>query len=186
MLLYGTGRLESLTFIDNDYFWPHNIARHILASNDIGYTKVKSLENLSRLIQSDSDLIAIAADVFSENPSVHTTFSQADVILDASASIAVERYLALDIQSNAQRISCFLNPQGTATVMLLESTDRTVRLDLLEMQYYRELLTNEKYSDHMSLPESIELSTSLLDEMQNNRKKLCPTKLVVSLLERMI
>lgn len=70
--------------------------------------------------------------------------------------------------------------------MLLESTDRTVRLDLLEMQYYRELLTNEKYSDHMSLPESIELSTSLLDEMQTNRKRLCPTKLVVSLLERMI
>lgn len=232
--------------IDNDYFWPHNIARHVLACNDIGYAKVKSLENLSHLIQSDSDLISIVADVFNENPSVDTAFSQADVILDASASIAVERYLALDIQSNARRISCFLNPQGTATVMLLESTDRTARLDLLEMQYYRELLTNEKYSDHMSLPETmmysgtcrsissrisqdnvslsaalcskaiklhtsdangeviiwthandsvekmsfmadkwitreyydwkIELSTSLLDEMRNNRKKALPNE----------
>ena len=39
--------------------------------------------------------------------------------------------------------------------MLLESADRTARLDLLEMQYYRELLKNEKYSDHMSLPETM-------------------------------
>lgn len=143
------------TIIDNDYFWPHNIARHVLTSNDIGHSKVKSLENVANLIQSDSDLVAIAADVFNKNASVHTAFGQADIILDASASIAVERYLALDIQSNARRISCFLNPQGTATVMLLESVDRAARLDLLEMQYYRELLTNERYSDHMSLPETM-------------------------------
>ena len=39
--------------------------------------------------------------------------------------------------------------------MLLESADRSARLDLLEMQYYRELLKNEKYSDHMSLPETM-------------------------------
>lgn len=143
------------TIIDNDYFWPHNIARHILTSNDIGHAKVKSLEYLSHLIQSDSDLIAIASDVFSENSSVHASFNQADIILDTSASIAVERYLSLDIQSNARRVSCFLNPKGTATIMLLESIDRMARLDLLEMQYYRELLLNKKYSDHMLLPETI-------------------------------
>ena len=82
-------------------------------------------------------------------------FGQADIIFDASASIAVERHLALDVQSDARRISCFLNPQGTATIMLLESADRSARLDLLEMQYYRELLKDEKYSDHMSLPETM-------------------------------
>ena len=102
-----------------------------------------------------SDLFAIASDVFGEDDSVCTAFGQADIILDASASIAVERYLALDVQSDARRISCFLNPQGTATIMLLESADRSARLDLLEMQYYRELLKDEKYSDHMSLPETM-------------------------------
>lgn len=151
------------TIIDNDYFWPHNIARHILSSNDIGYAKVKSLEHLSHLIQYDSDLTAIAEDVFSRDSSVTTAFTQADIILDASASVAVERYLALDIQSNARRISCFLNPQGTATIMLLESVDRTSRLDLLEMQYYRELLTNERYSDHMALPETMVYSKTCRD-----------------------
>lgn len=143
------------TIIDHDYFWPHNIARHVLTSNDIGRSKVKSLERTANLIQSDSDLVAIAADIFNESDSVHTAFGQADIILDASASISVERHLALDVQSDAQRISCFLNPQGTATIMLLESADRSARLDLLEMQYYRELLKNKKYSDHLSLPETL-------------------------------
>ena len=146
------------TIIDHDYFWPHNIARHVLTSNDIGYSKVKSLERVANLIQSDSDLVAIASDVFGKDDSVCTAFGQADIILDASASIAVERYLALDVQSDARRISCFLNPQGTATIMLLESADRSARLDLLEMQYYRELLKDEKYSDHMSLPETMAYS----------------------------
>ena len=143
------------TIIDHDYFWPHNIARHVLTSNDIGYSKVKSLEKVASHIQSDSDLVAIASDVFGKDNSVIVAFGQSDIILDASASIAVERHLALDVQSDARRISCCLNPQGTATIMLLESVDRSARLDLLEMQYYRELLKNEKYSDHMSLPETM-------------------------------
>lgn len=143
------------TIIDHDYFWPHNIARHVLTSNDIGYSKVKSLEKVANHIQSDSDLLVIASDVFGKDNSVSMAFGQSDIILDASASIAVERHLALDVQSDARRISCFLNPQGTATIMLLESVDRSARLDLLEMQYYRELLKNEKYSDHMSLPKTM-------------------------------
>ena len=143
------------TIIDHDYFWPHNIARHVLTSNDIGYSKVTSLEKVASHIQYDSDLVAIASDVFGKDNSVIVAFGQSDIILDASASIAVERHLALDVQSDARRISCFLNPQGTATIMLLESVDRSARLDLLEMQYYRELLKNEKYSDHMSLPETM-------------------------------
>lgn len=140
------------TIIDHDYFWPHNIGRHVLTSNDIGYSKVKSLEKVAYHIQSDSDLVAIESDVFDKDNSLSLVFSQSDIILDASASIAVERHLALDVQSDARRISCFLNPQGTATIMLLESTDRSARLDLLEMQYYRELLKDGKYLDHMSLP----------------------------------
>ena len=143
------------TIIDHDYFWPHNIARHVLTSNDIGYSKVKSLEKVANHIQSDSDLVAIASDVFGKDNSVSMAFGQSDIILDASASIAVERHLALDVQSDARRISCFLNPQGTATIMLIEGSDRSARLDLLEMQYYRELLKDEKYSDHMSLPETM-------------------------------
>lgn len=103
----------------------------------------------------DDDAIeAVTEDFFSKSDSVCNSLKQVDVILDGSASIAVERILALDIETCAGRLSCFLNPRGTATIMLLESSDGTARLDLLEMQYYRELVLNVKYKDHMELPET--------------------------------
>lgn len=52
------------TLIDNDYFWPHNIARHVLTSRDIGYRKAESLAALSTLIQNDSDIETITEDLF--------------------------------------------------------------------------------------------------------------------------
>lgn len=142
------------TIIDNDYFWPHNIARHVLTSKDVGYAKAKALVSFSTLIQNDADVEAVTEDFFSRSDSVCNSLKQVDVILDVSASIAVERILALDIETCARRLSCFLNPRGTATIMLLESSDGTARLDLLEMQYYRELVSNVKYKDHMELPET--------------------------------
>ncbi|MBD5401304.1 hypothetical protein HDR58_00685 [bacterium] len=148
------------TIIDCDYFWPHNIARHILTDKSIGQSKVKALENFASSIQVDSDIVAINGDIFSKNESILSALTSADIIVDVSASIAVERYLALDIESKARQLSCFLNPKGTATILLLKSTDGTDRLDLLEMQYYREIISNEKYSDHMMIPESMTYSGS--------------------------
>lgn len=142
------------TIIDNDYFWPHNIARHVLTSADIGYAKAKSLISLSALIQDDADVEAITEDFFDRSDLVCNSLEQADIILDTSASIAVERCLALDIKSRARRLSCFLNPTGTATIMLLGSSDGKDRLDLLEMQYYREIVSNVKYKEHMKFPQT--------------------------------
>lgn len=140
--------------IDHDYFLPHNIARHILTSKDIGYTKAESLVEFSSLIQNDSDTKAIAENIFNRSASVCDSLQQVEVILDASASIAVERLLALDIKTSARRLSCFLNPRATATIMLIESSDGIARLDLLEMQYYRELVSDSKFETHMELPET--------------------------------
>lgn len=148
------------TIIDNDYFWPHNIARHVLIDKDIGHAKVKALESFALSIQTDSDIIAINEDIFSKKESILNALTSADILLDMSASIAVERYLALDIESKARQLSCFLNPKGTATILLLKSVDGTDRLDLLEMQYYREIVSNEKYLDHMILPEEMTYSGS--------------------------
>lgn len=140
------------TIIDNDYFWPHNIARHVLTSKDIGYTKAESLVALSALIQDNADIEAITEDFFSRSDLMRKALKQADIILDASASIAVERCIELDFESSARKLSCFLNPRGSATIMLIGSSDGKARLDLLEMQYYRELISNEKFKDHMALP----------------------------------
>ena len=151
------------TIIDNDYLWPHNIVRHVLTGTDIGYRKVNALKKLSFSIQSDSDIEAIPENIFTESDLVCKALEDSDIIIDASASVAVEKHLALDTNSVARQVSCFLNPKGSATIMLLESADRKIRLDLLEMQYYRELVQNEKIVDHMKMPGTIVYVNSCRD-----------------------
>ena len=148
------------TIIDNDYFWPHNIARHVLTSKDIGYTKVSALAEYALTIQADAKINTVTDEFFSNSDAISTALKCADIIVDVSASVAVEKYLALDTETTARQMSCFLNPSGTSTIMLLASSDGKTRLDLLEMQYYRELILNERYSNHMVLPETMVYSGS--------------------------
>ncbi|MEW5918705.1 MAG: Mov34/MPN/PAD-1 family protein, partial [Gemmatimonadota bacterium] len=63
--------------------------------------------------------------------------TEAAAIVDMSASIAVARTLARDVDAPGRRISLFLNPTGTDLTLLAEPSDRSIRLDALEMQYYR-------------------------------------------------
>ncbi len=74
------------------------------------------------------------------------------MILDCSASVAVARYLGLDTESQARRVSLFLNPAGTDLVLLAEDSNRNIPLDSLEMQYYRMLIENEDLQDHLRAP----------------------------------
>lgn len=71
-------------------------------------------------------------------------------VLDISASVAVERYLARDFESPARKVSIFLNPSGTDGVMLCEDDERRCPLDWLEMRYYRELATRPGLQEHMN------------------------------------
>jgi proteasome lid subunit RPN8/RPN11 len=66
-----------------------------------------------------------------------------------STSIAVARHLALDVESPARRLSLFLNPSGTDLVLLAEPHDRSLRLDQLEMEYYRALLRQPQLQQHL-------------------------------------
>ncbi len=74
------------------------------------------------------------------------------MILDASASVPVARPLARYVDSSARRISLFLNPSGTAGVMLREDGGRESPLDWLEMVYYRALLHDPRRRDHLRPP----------------------------------
>jgi integrative and conjugative element protein (TIGR02256 family) len=104
------------------------------------------------LLDTDTVRDAIAADVL--HPGKHTekvakALTEPDLIADFSASVAVGRYLALDLDSPVRRVSAFLNPSGSDLVLLAEDQDRTVRLDSLEMQYYREVFRNPELQDHL-------------------------------------
>jgi ThiF family protein/JAB domain-containing protein similar to deubiquitination enzymes len=144
------------TSIDPDRFLPHNLTKHELTGRDVGRPKAAALaEAANETIDGPAIATPIVADVLDpreHSPVVEAALKEADVVLDASASLAVARYLARDLDSPARRISLFFNPSGTAGVALWEDSAREIPLDWLEMRYYRELIHVPELRDHLRQP----------------------------------
>ncbi len=168
MVLIGGGALGSQIFlnavrsgfgkwtiIDDDRLLPHNLVRHALDGEFIGQFKSDSLSwTANRMIDGEPVATPIIAEVL--NPAekkelITKAFDGAGTIIDASASVSVARYLALDLESKCRRISAFFTPTGGASVLLAEDTGRSVPLDILEMQYYRELISTEQFHNHLTV-----------------------------------
>ena len=64
------------------------------------------------------------------------------MILDLSVTLPVARKLVYYPQAEARRCSVFLNPSGSDLVLLCRDKARRGRLDWLEFQYSRELVSN--------------------------------------------
>ncbi|MDD5281475.1 MAG: ThiF family adenylyltransferase [Candidatus Omnitrophica bacterium] len=144
------------TLIDNDLFLPHNLARHILDRNAIGYAKAQYLEWIANnMIDGEPIARAILKDVLKTDDyadDLKIALSQADVILDCSASSAVARLIARDLSSTARRMSLFFTPLGNDSVLLAEDSKREITLDHVEMQYYRLLVYEKDLEGHLSVP----------------------------------
>jgi integrative and conjugative element protein (TIGR02256 family) len=142
------------SLVDADVLLPHNLARHALPSQFVGWAKAEAMGcHLASLLTDSCVERAIFADVLDPGPKVadlNSALETSDAILDLSASIAVERKLALDLPATARRISVFLNPTGSSSILLAEDDQRTTRLDCLEMQYYRAILSREELIGHLS------------------------------------
>jgi len=137
-------------WLDEDQYLPHNAARHYLPSNLVGLGKAHAMVSMLKNTYEKTDLLAVAANVLHPTSAqVMTAYNEAEVILDMSASVPVARHLALDIESPARRLSLFLNPSGTDLVLLTEPEDRSLRLDHLEMEYYRALLRQPQLQQHL-------------------------------------
>ncbi len=102
----------------------------------------------------------MVGDVTKPDAELVQEFAQADVIIDASASVAVSRYLADLDNTNGRRVSLFFNPAGTAVVLLAESGDRSVTLRDLEGQYHRLVQTDPALKDHLSAAPGLRYSGS--------------------------
>jgi len=146
------------TLIDHDKLLPHNLARHALTGFEVGFPKAEALAHIAnQTVYGDPIASSIVADVLApgeQADAVREALSEAEVILDASASVPVARHLARDIDSAARRVSLFLNPSGTAGVMLREDAGRESPLDWLEMVYYRALLHEPGLREHLRRPQS--------------------------------
>ncbi len=157
------------TVIDDDDFFPHNIGRHVLNQNYIGLNKAISISEFANtILQAEGKVVeGIPANILrpgKDEGEVNDALEKADVILDASTSVAVERFVSFYPNSSARRVSAFFNPKGTDLVLLVEDKRRQSPLDFLEIQYYRSIINTPELEGHMKVePEKIRYSASCRD-----------------------
>lgn len=144
----GVGRW---TVIDDDILLPHNLARHDLTSNSVGFPKAMSMVIKGNDLAGEQIDSAIIDNYLNpkKSQSLNEALSSVDVILDISASTAVARKLSNDSSTSARSISLFLNSKGSDLVMLAEPINRDIKLDSLEAQYYRLLYTEGSLNEHL-------------------------------------
>jgi integrative and conjugative element protein (TIGR02256 family) len=142
------------TVVDNDVLLPHNLARHALYPIDAGVPKALGLARRLELLLGDA-AVPIATDILAPSgdlrPQLEEKLSGAEIIIDASASVAVSRHLSALTGVNGRRLSLFFNPAGTALVLLAEDTARTVTLQDLEAQYHRMVQTRDGLASHLKV-----------------------------------
>lgn len=145
--------LGQWTLVDNDRLLPHNLARHALDGRALGFYKAEKMSLVANdLIDGEPVSTAVIADILSpgkKKQEVAAAIEDVRFLVDATASIAVARYIAIDIESDARRVSVFFTPSGKASVLLAEDEERCTPLDILEMQYYRQLANMDALKDHL-------------------------------------
>lgn len=141
------------TVVDDDHILPHNLVRHALFADDVGAPKAGTLAyHLGGLIGEPVQAIRsnVLAPDDTDREDLATALATADIIIDASASVAVSRHLADLPEIKARRICAFSNPSGTAVVLLTEAADRNITLRDLEAQYHRLVLSEPALAGHLS------------------------------------
>lgn len=158
---YGTW-----TFIDPDCILPHNLARHCLFTRNIGENKALAMKAFSEAIITNDNPPCVGnaynANIFSPEhmQSFISDISSSNLVIDTSASIAVSRFLCHTLSNSTRCVSLFMNPSGTALIILAESVDRSIKLDTLEMQYYSLLTKHSDLSQHLKNENHVVYSSS--------------------------
>jgi hypothetical protein len=146
------GGCGNWTIVDDDDVEPHNPARHLVNAQAVGYNKAYALSVEMASVYPDRpppawiDCNYLAPGA--KAPQLTTALAQAEVILDFSASVTVERRLAVDVHSPARRITAFLNQRGDESVLLVEDTKRSVDLFWLEAEYMRAVAFDPAMGGH--------------------------------------
>lgn len=139
------------TFVDPDYIKPHNLARHTTKHFQVGQFKANAVKQMVEEIYYDgyakASAIVDSATNWS-NVQLKTAVETADLVIDATTTLAVPRELAIAQLKRAA--SVFLTPSGYGAVLLLEDSKRNIRIDGLEAQYYEAILNNAWGEQHLN------------------------------------
>lgn len=152
------GCSEEIYLIDCDILLPHNLSRHTLATDKVMTSKVRSIKDsyhgilFQKINTIDRNFLTLSRN------DKECLFKGIELVMDFSTSIAVERELANEGRT-FRRCTSFLNPKGDDVVLLIEDKNRISRLDLLEMDYYRNLIVDERFAHHLVQTETVRTNT---------------------------
>ena len=140
------------TVIDDDRLLPHNLARHVSRKSDVGRPKAAIVaDHINATVSGGNITKAIPENLFDPGEggaAVARALTDADIILDATASVVAARYLS-DYPSKARRMSAFFNSVRRGRSPARRAQDRAVTLRDLEAQYHALILHTPQLADHL-------------------------------------
>jgi integrative and conjugative element protein (TIGR02256 family) len=136
--------------IDPDHLQPHNLIRH--TTHYLGIPKAEAVTVRDQEMWHDPErkigaVVADAQDL--KNPTVKGVLEHAEVIVDATTTVEVPRRLA-NSDFPGRVVSTFLTPTGSDAVMIAEDAGRDIRIDALEAQYWRAVVTKQWGERHLT------------------------------------
>lgn len=140
------------TLVDPDHVKPHNLARHSGLECHVGFQKVDVVKNMADNLmpQQPSKTTAVAEYATNlESAEVRNSLDLADIVIDATTTLDFPRAIAAR-DSVKRALSVFVTPSGHGAVMLVEDAERTIRLDALEAQYYRHVISEPWGKQHLA------------------------------------
>lgn len=151
------------TVIDDDILKPHNTTRYPNVFHKCNYKVVSISSTLNHLYNSKIKPIIGKGDNLADD-SIKQTQLDASFVIDATASLYYPRF-ASNENSFKRHISAFFNPNGDDAVLLAESSNRKIRLQHLEAQYYRAIINEDTLSGHLvTTLDSFSTGTSCRDK----------------------
>jgi integrative and conjugative element protein (TIGR02256 family) len=143
----GWGRWD---VIDPDHLKPHNLIRH--TAHYLGLPKAEAVAVRDKNIWHDVErkVSSIVGDAYDlKNPAVKDALDGAELIVDATTTVEVPRRLA-NADLPGRVVSSFLTPTGTDAVLIAEDRERHLRIDALEAQYWRAVVTQGWGETHLT------------------------------------
>jgi integrative and conjugative element protein (TIGR02256 family) len=138
--------------IDPDYLCPHNLVRH--TAHYLGLPKAEAVSIRDKNIWHETELkiAAIVGDAYDlNNPSIKNALESAELIVDATTTVEVPRRLA-NVHLPGRVVSAFLTPTAADSVLIAEDQARHQRIDALEAQYWRAVVTEAWGVTHVTKP----------------------------------
>lgn len=145
---------DNFKLIDDDFFSPHNNARHALVDGSFLGCKAEILSDALQVLRVKSEPIVGDAKKIIE------TISKRSLFIDSTADLTVRNFIAT-ANICGSVIHTALYNHGKLAVLLTESENRNPRLDDLVARLYSECLTEENFRDNFLKEQKVGVNTGL-------------------------